>query len=355
MINLSNFDPATDDEIRNIINKSSNTSCEMDPIPTWLLKDCLEPLLPIITSLINISLRNGEVPDNFKYAHIRPHLKKATLDQNILENYRPVSNLSFLSKVLEKVVARRLDQYMDDNELQEKYQSAYTKLHSTETALIKVHSDIMHNIDDGKAVALVLLDLSAAFDTIDHSILLNRLRNVYGITGNALKWMTSYLQNRRQSVIIDNIKSAPLLLKYGVPQGSVLGPKLYTMYTKPLGDLIRQHGLDYHMYADDTQIYLSFKPLDFPDAINPLHILETCLEDVRKWMADNMLKLNDDKTDVIFFHSKHSKRTTHLPSLRMGNDVIPPSSSVRNLGVLFDSYLSMENHINLISRSCYNQ
>ncbi|PIK35683.1 putative RNA-directed DNA polymerase from mobile element jockey-like [Apostichopus japonicus] len=194
---------------------------------------------------------------------------------------------------------------MDDNELQEKYQSAYTKLHSTETALIKVQSDIMHNIDDGKAVTLVLLDISAAFDTIDHSILLNRLRKMYGITGNALKWMTSYHQNRRQSVIIDNIKSAPLLLKYGVPQGSVLGPKLYTMYTKPLGDLIRQHGLDYHVYADDTQIYLSFKPLDSPDAIIPLHILETCPEDVRKWMADNMLKLNDDKTDVIFFHSKH--------------------------------------------------
>ncbi len=132
------------------------------------------------------------------------------------------------------------------------------KVHSTETALLKVQSDIMLALDLKKICVLVLLDLSATFDTIDHQALLQRLKALYGINGMALKWLSLYVSNRQQSVAIEGYMSEPAAVEFGVPQGSALGPKLYTMYTKPLGSLITDHGLDYHMYADKTQEYVSF-------------------------------------------------------------------------------------------------
>ena len=144
------------------------------------------------------------------------------------------------------------------NNLHEELQSAYRKFHCTETALLKVQSDILQSLDKGNVTVLVMLELSAAFDTIDHHILLHRFEHLFRITGLALQWITSYLGNRYQAVVIDGKRSAPVLLQYGVPQGSVLGPKMYTMYTRPLGDVIRNHGPNHHMFADDTQLYVSY-------------------------------------------------------------------------------------------------
>ena len=173
-------------------------------------------------------------------------------------NYRPISNLNFLSKVLEKIVAKRLCSYMSKNGLNEVYQSAYKSGHSVETALLKVQNDLLLDIDNKHGIILVLLDLSAAFDTLDHETLLNRLSERYGITENAHKWFKSYLCGRTSSVCINGIRSAPSGQKFGVPQGSVLGPLLFTMDTAPLSDIIASFGSLFHFYADDTQIYLSF-------------------------------------------------------------------------------------------------
>ena len=191
-----------------------------------------------------------------------PLLKKASLDKNVLKNYRPVSNLPFLSKVLEKVIAKRLDDYLAACNMQELYQSAYTAHHSTETALLKVKNDICKFVDDQGAAALVLLDLSAAFDTIDHGILLRRLEARFGITGSALAWIASYLTDRKEVVLIGESKSNDRSLCYGVPQGSVLGPLLFTLYTSELGDVMRRFNIQFHLYADDTQLYLPFNPRD---------------------------------------------------------------------------------------------
>lgn len=349
---LSEFTQASEDEIRKIISSSSSKSCELDPLPTWLLKDCLEQLLPLITVIINKSLQEGVVPTAMKMAHVRPSLKKPGLDQNILKNYRPVSNLSFLSKILEKVVAKRLDHHIDANTLRDPFQSAYTRLHSTETAILRVQSDILRTLDSGHVAVLVLLDLSAAFDTLDHNILLNRFQNSFGITGIAHHWVTSYLKDRSQSIIINGQPSIPKILEFGVPQGSVLGPKMYIMYTKTLGQLISKHSLDYHMYADDTQLYLTFKKKDIVCQENAIKRLEVCLEDIMIWMKANQLKLNSDKTEVMFFTPRGYHQPTPL-QMNIGDTVVTPAMSVRNLGVIMDQSLTMVNHISSVTRSCY--
>ena len=289
--------PASEEEVRKTIMSSSSTTCALDPLPTPLTKDCLDVLLPTITAIINRSLREADVPESFKLAIIIPLLKKQTLDPDILKNYRPISNLPFLSKILERVVASRLNSHTRDHPNSEKFQSAYKQYHSTESALLRIHNDILTSIDNQNCVALLLLDLSAAFDTVDHALLLQRLETRFGIKGQALKWVMSYFENRKQIVTIDGENSKETVLTCNVPQGSVLGPKFFLDYESPLGDIIRSHGLSAHFYADDTQLYLSFNPNHSASAMERL---ENCVSDIRNWMASNFLKLNDDKTELIF-------------------------------------------------------
>ena len=208
-----------------------------------------------------MSLESGVVPGCFKKALVRPLLKKPSLDADCLKNYRPVSNLSFISKQTERVVAARLNEHMSQFELFEPLQSAYKARHSSETALIHVQNNILRAMDQGKVGILLLLDMSAAFETVDHRTLLDRLHAEIGIVGTALDWFESYLVDRHQVVPIRDEHSDSCLLHYGVPQGSVLGPQLFTVYTSPLGRIIRAHGLDYHLFADDSQLYVFVKPV----------------------------------------------------------------------------------------------
>ena len=164
-----------------------------------------------------------------------------------------VSNLSFMFKILEKVVAYQLLSHLNRYNLFSGFQSAYRPGHSTETALLKVVNDLLSALDEGKFLVLVLLDLSAAFDTIDHYILLYRLHHVFGIQGTALSWFRSYLTNRFQMVSIKGTLSDPVELCYGVLQGSVLGPILFILYMQPLSHVILNHPVSHMLYADDTQ------------------------------------------------------------------------------------------------------
>jgi hypothetical protein len=172
----------------------------------------------MLTRIVNLSLQFGDVPSALKHALITPLLKKLSLEL-ISQNYRPVSNLSFLSKLIERTVATQLVDHLTKNELVDIFQSAYREGHSTETALLRVQNDILMEMEKKNVVLLVLLDLSAAFDTIDHEILLKRLATRCGIQGNALKWFRSYLKDRTQSVTIKSSNSKKEPLKYGVPQG----------------------------------------------------------------------------------------------------------------------------------------
>ena len=325
---LSNFGVVDEEEVRKIISTSLPKSCSLDPLPTSLLKENIDIILPSITKIVYKSITSGCFPSIYKTAQVTPLLKKSSLDPDTRKNYRPVSNLPFVSKIVEKVVASRLNTHMAQNSILEPSQSAYRKHHSTETALLRVQNDILQAIDRKKCVMLLLLDLSAAFDTIDHEILLQRLRVSGGVCGTALAWFRSYLSGRTQSVKILNTTSKPRLLRYGVPQGSVLGPLLFTLYSAPIASIVRRHGLIAHLYADDTQLYIVF---DQDDAVDTIKRIEACVMEIKEWMAMNWLKLNDEKTLSLLLRTPTVGHLSNISDIIIGDNNITPSPSARNL------------------------
>ena len=265
---FSTFSIVTEDQVTKIITNSPSISCSLDPWPIFLVLDYLDILITPITSIINASLEQGKCPNFFKQAHVTPILKKSSLDKKVFKNYRPVSNLNFISKILERVVAVKLQTHLDEAGLMTAIQSAHRKHHSTESALLNIHNDILLNMAKGSLTALTLLDLSAAFDTIDHTILLDRLNVYYGISELALGWFKSYLSGMTHSLKVGSTLSHPAALQCGVPQAPVLGPILFSLYTNPISSIIHSHSsINYHFYADDTQLYITLSPANFSHSI----------------------------------------------------------------------------------------
>ena len=295
---MNTFRMLSEDDVSMMVRKSPAKSCKADPIPTALLKEILPDIIPLLRAVVNKSLQTGTFPDDLKVALVRPQLKKINLDL-IEKNYRPVSNLQFIGKLIERAVNNQLQEHITSNNIMEPMQSAYRAGHSTETALIKVKADLLNAIDKKEVVCLVLLDLSLAFNTVDHQILLDRLKKMFGFTGLVFIWIASYLLGRSQKVVVVDAKSPSAPLSCGVPQGSILGPILFTLYTTPLGKICTKHGITYHLYADDQQLYMAFKPSNTRAKEQCIQQLEGCIEEIHKWMSANMLKLNDDKTEFI--------------------------------------------------------
>ena len=346
---MSTFSPVTNENVKTTILSAASKHCDLDPMPTYLLKNCLEELLPCITNIINASLCTGVVPEIFKVALVKPLLKKNGLDTEILKNYRPISNLQFLSKILEKVVLKQLVFHIEKNNLSETFQSAYRPNHSTETALLRVVNDLLSIIDNGSVSSLNLLDLSAAFDTIDHEILLKRLEATYGISGTALKWFRSYLHERKQIVVVENKRSKEYLLPYGVPQGSVLGPALFVLYIGPLSDVFRRNNFCYHQYADDVQLYHPGMSVSQVQTI--IKETEEIITTTQRWMKQNKLILNEEKTEILIIGSKRRLASLEGLKLSLGENIISPTQNVKNLGTFLDSCLSMESQISSLYRS----
>ena len=285
-----------------------------------------------------------------KKAIIKPLYKKHALPHEDLSSYRPISNLNFVSKIIERIIHNRISNHLKTFPSLSPFQSAYRPFHSTETALLRIQNDLLLAMDNKKISALILLDLSSAFDTIDHNILLSRLSSYFGISGLALNLLTSYLINRTQTVCIDSHFSPPLLLSTGIPQGSVLGPLLFTLYTTPLSHLLTNSGVSSHFYADDTQLYISFPPTL---SHNPLSLLSSTLDLVHTWFTNNRLCLNPSKTEYLIIGSSFHRSKLSSTALSISGNSIKPVKSAKNLGIIFDSDLSLSKHISSICSTSF--
>ena len=206
---------------------------------------------------------------------------------------------------------------------------------------LRVQNYILKSIDNKEVTLLVLLDLSAAFDTIEHSILLNILQQDFGVVGTALNWFDSFLSGRKQRILVGDKTSDDFNLNCGVPEGSCMGPILFTLYDSRLLNIISQHLPSVHGYADDFQIYLSFRPCSIHSEINAVSVIEKCIADFRSWFIGNRLMINDAKTDFLIIGTCHHLEKTSIESIFIGNTVIKPSESVRNLGSWFDAHMRM--------------
>jgi hypothetical protein len=214
---MSTLNAVNSEELRRIILSSPPKSCELDPLPTFLLQEFVDILLPLLTTLCNRSLQEGILPPTQKRSILIPVLKSDGLDQADPVNYRPIANVTFLSKTIEKVVAAQLVAYLEENKLLPPCQSGFRKHHSTETLLLRLLSDVYGAIDRAQITLLALFDVSAAFDTVDHGLLLERLCVSFGLTGNILEWIASFLHDRSICVVHGSTRSPWVPAQYGLP------------------------------------------------------------------------------------------------------------------------------------------
>jgi hypothetical protein len=341
----------TSAEVRKIITSYPNKSSPMDFVPTSLIKACPSVFSELIATLANLSFKQGCFPAAFKCASVTPLLKKADLDASLPCNYRPISNLNTISKIIERLFLNRIQPHIFASSNFNQHQSGFRPSHSTETALLSILDSIYTSSDSGNPTLLVSLDLSAAFDTIDHSTLLHRLHTSFGVAGVPYKWIESYLSGRSQFVTAHGHKSCTTSLCIGVPQGTVLSPLLFSIYTSPLAHIAASHSVSQRQYADDTQLYVE---LSSQSHSADLSHLETCLSSLNAWFCHNGLSLNPDKSEVVLFGTRQRLRNLQqASSVNIAGTSISAADSTKILGVTLDQHLTMNKHVNEVCRAAY--
>ena len=349
-IPMTSFRPTTVSELSEIIKTSGIKTSFNDILPAHILKQVIEALLPYFCDLVNKSLATGSA-EGMKESIVNPRLKKAGIDPESLKNYRPVSDLLFISKLSERVVDRRLYEHMSINDLHCKEEHGYKKCHSPETLLLPLLNNILLSLDSCLAVILILIDLSAAFDTVDNDLELHVLEYEIGIGGAALHWFASFLKNRVQRVRVEKTLSDPLDVNCGVPQGSVLGPILFNIYIRSLFELIKDNGFSTSGYADDNNASQSFGMHFQFDVVN--NQLPRLMSLINEWMNAHFLKLNPDKTEIICFLPPSINRNKVINGTFLDRECIRFSDSVKNLGFTVDRRLNMDLHVNGIVSHSY--
>ena len=281
---LGRFAPVTSSTLGRIIKQMPPKTCVLDTLPTAKLQELLDGCLPALTHLVNSSLDQGRFCEDWKEAIVKPLIKKIVLGtQN--SNYRPVSNLCFISKIVEKVTLDQFNSHCQEYNLVLEYQSAYRKKHSCETSLVKLVNNILWNMENQLVTAIVILDLNAAFDTVDYDLLLDVLEKRFGIVGSAKTWYESYLKPRRFRVAVEDKISQPRQLDYSVPQGSVQGAFLFIAYASTLDQIVDKQ-LTLNGFADDHSVRRAFKPskLDHKEELDTIVIMEQSMQDIKVWM-----------------------------------------------------------------------
>ena len=340
---FASFSEVDVDTVCKLIGSSKPTTCDSDPIPSFLVKLHSDIFAPIIGRIINISFSSGVFPHDWKRAIVKPLLKKPDLD-HIKKNYRPISNLQFVSKISEKASLLSFNQHINTHNLLPSYQSAYRAHHSTETLLVKIYNDILHNMELQYLSPLVAIDLSAAFDTVNHDLLIHILHNCFGVCDLAQTWIASYLSDRSFDVCINQTHSSPVELSFSVPQGSINGPVYFTCYASTLKQCVADD-LVLVGYADDHNIYGRFKAGDSDSEGACIIKLSTTMTDINQWMSANRLKMNNDKSEFVVFGSNRLLPKCETNEIQVGEAVVQRSHVVKLLGVHLDENLNLKQHI----------
>ena len=313
-----------------------NKSYGIDGIQARFIKDSASEIKLPITYIINLSIDSNTVPTDFKYAKVTPLYKKGNKSQ--VENYRPISILSVVSKVLEKAIYFQFEKYLKENNILYSYQSGFRKKHSTDTCLIDLMDFLHTNISEGKYVGMVLLDLQKAFDTVDHDILCNKLKHM-GVA--CVGWFESYLKNRLQVVTLDGVNSLPGNVQCGVPQGSILGPLLFLCYVNDMPISIKCKLL---LYADDSALLVSWLT---PESISQK--LSQELKSCHDWLVDNKLSLHIGKTESILFSTKKKNNQSDNFQVFCNGTPVKRVNFVKYLGLTIDSTLSGDSIVSNIT------
>ena len=292
-----------------------------------------------IVHICNISLFTGVFPSSFKLAKVIPIHKKD--DTTIVSNYRPISILPSFSKVLERIVYNRLYEFLDSHKSLNPEQYGFRRSHSTDLALLKFYDHVSSALAAGEHVIGVFMDLSKAFDTLDHSILLSKLE-YYGVRGVALKWFTSYLAMRKQFTYCNSFKSDILSLKCGVPQGSILGPLLFLIYINDICDVSTV--FKYTLFADDTSVFLSHRDINSLERTINLELPKLTL-----WFRSNILSLNVQKTNFIHFRGKKKSNDNLSIVISVNGTQIERKTCTKFLGVYINEKLNWKDQVNHVT------
>ncbi len=308
-------------------------------IPIKLLKILSPHISSPLYQIINESFSSGIFPEKLQHAKVIPLFKKGC--PMTVSNYRPISLLSVFSKISEKLMYKRLYNFLEIHKILYNLQFGFRASHSVNHALISLTESIKNTLDNKRFGCGIFLDLQKAFDTVNHQILLKKLEH-YGIRGTALAWFSSYLSNRKQYVSVNGHNSGHLNVTCGVPQGSVLGPLLFLIYINDLPN--SSNKLSFYLFADDTNIYFE------SDSLHQLQkVVNKELKQVKKWLDANKLALNVDKTNFVIFHSP-KKSLDEAINLKIGKELVKQAKYVKFLGVLLDENLTWKYHLSELSK-----
>ena len=307
----------------------------IDGLDTKLLKEAAPIVSEQLTRMFNFSLRTGQIPNEWKTAKVTPIHKGG--DKQDPNNYRPISIIPIVMKVLERVVHDQLHAHFSDHSLFVKQQSGFRKNHSTNTVLTHFSDYLLKQIDNGRLTGVVYLDLKKAFDSVDHEILLKKLP-LYGVKDSELTWIKSYLSGRTQCTSVKGTLSDTTNVRTGVPQGSIIGPLLFSVMVNDLPGIVEKCHI--MMYADDTILYYSGKDIKDIESV-----LNKELEIVNKWLTQNHLRLNLSKTQYMVFGSRRKLTNCGDINLAVDNHELERVNTYKYLGVWMDETLTWQKHI----------
>ena len=345
--NSFDFHTVTVEEIESVVSKLQSNALGIDGISSMMLKCSLSFIAPFITHIVNESILNSVVPDNWKISIIKPFAKNnKPLTFNDL---RPISILPAISKILERICCTQIVNYLEDNDIIPVSQSGFRRGYSTSACLLNLCDDITRAFDVSKVSLISQIDLSKAFDLVNYDLLVAKLKSI-GFSPTALSWCIDYLSNRHMQVMIKDISSNLKPITCGVPQGSILGPIFFLIFTIDL-----HYVLEYctvHAYADDTQLVLSFDPND--SALFSFY-LNSDLERLSQWVINNGLRINVDKSALLLAGNKilRDKFTNSHPVIMFSNKQLELSDSIKILGVYLDSELNFSLHLNKKLQAAY--